>query len=110
MIFYISNFVSNSLDFVGESFARSVLKRVVSFCKSFLKMILRVEFVTSLSLTGCFMVDPTIFWVFPKVSLSNFLRQFPFIVLNFVMLFFEMIFRRDPSIGIVIDLHLVRLC
>jgi hypothetical protein len=65
-------------------------------------MVFRIKFIAAFHLTSCLMVHPTVFRVLPKASIGNFFGYFPMIVLNLVVLLFEVIGRSITSLFVLV--------
>lgn len=66
-------------------------------------MVFRIKFIAAFHLTGCLMVNPTVLRVLPKASISNFFSYFPMIVLNLVVLLFEVIGRSITALFVLVN-------
>ena len=96
------------LDLVIKSLIWLMLERVVKFCKAFGKMVFRIKFIAAFHLKSCLMVHPTVFWVLPKGSIRNFFGYLAMIVLNLVVLLFEMIGRSITALFELVNPKLIR--
>jgi hypothetical protein len=86
-----------------------MLERVVELCEAFGKMVFRIKFIASFHLTSCIMVHSTIFRVLPKAGIGNFFGYLSMIVLDFVVLLFEVIGRSFTTLLVLVDPKLIRL-
>ena len=110
MLLNISQLLCSPYNFVHESFTRLMLERVVRLREPFGEMILRVKFVAALNLARGLMIDTSVLRELPKIRLSNFFCHPSVVILNRMMLLFEVILGRRAICAIMIDLHLIRLC
>jgi hypothetical protein len=109
MLLQVCKLVSLSLDFFIQSFIWLMLERVVELCEAFGKMVFRIKFIAPFHLTSCLMVHPTVFRVLPKAGIRNFFGYLPMIVLNLVVLLFEVIGRRFTALFVLVNPKLIRL-
>ena len=109
MLLQVCKLVSLSLDFFIQSFIWLMLERVVELCEAFGKMVFWIKFIAAFHLTSCLMVHPTVFRVLPKAGIRNFFGYLPMIVLNLVVLLFEVIGRRFTALFVLVNPKLIRL-
>jgi hypothetical protein len=86
-----------------------MLERVVELCEAFGKMVFRIKFIATFYLTSCLMVHPTVLRVLPKAGISNFFGYLSMIVLDLVVLLFEVIGRGFPTLFVLVNPKLIRL-
>ena len=109
MLLQVCKLVSLSLDLFIKSFVWLMLEWVVKLCEAFGKMVFRIKFIAAFHFTSCLMVHPTVFRVLPKAGISNFFGYLSMIVLDLVVLLFEVIERGFTALLVLVDPKLIRL-